>query len=452
MPLTSAKLYWRFHMIIFRTLALVLGLLAALPALSQEAPSGTITTEQTAQQDADIAVRIRDILSELGNYGDVTVTVSQGIVTLRGTTNSLPEAQALDALVTRVEGVVAIKNDVTETTDIVRRLDPAIDRFMNRVDQLLVQLPLALIALTVFLVINWIGSIVGRWNNPWNRLAPNAFIADLFRTLVRIAFLIAAIVIALDIMNATALLSTILGAAGLIGLAIGFAVRDTVENFIASVMLSIRQPFRPNDVVEINGDQGKVIRLTSRATILLSFDGNHIRIPNASVFKSRIINFSQNRERRFMFTIGVDSAADLGATRELAVTTVQSLPFVLDDPAAAAWIGDITDAGIEITVVGWIDQGETSIVLARGEALRQTKRAIEASGVALPNTTYSIDFGGQMIPDVAQRAAPARPEPADTDEIAPVDAQNEDALDRLIDAERDAEENEDLLREDAAKE
>ena len=113
---------------------------------------------------------------------------------------------------------------------------------------------------------------------------------------MRIVFVIAALVIALDILNATALLLTILGAARIIRLALGFAVRDTVENFIASVMLSIRQPFRLNDTVEINGDQGKVIRLTSRATILLSLDGNHIRIPNATVFKSHIINYSQNAE------------------------------------------------------------------------------------------------------------------------------------------------------------
>ncbi|MCB0384011.1 MAG: mechanosensitive ion channel, partial [Bdellovibrionales bacterium] len=53
-----------------------------------------------------------------------------------------------------------------------------------------------------------------------------------------------------------------------------------------------RQPFRPNDTVEIEGDQGKVIRLTSRATILLSFDGNHIRIPNSTVYKARIVNLA----------------------------------------------------------------------------------------------------------------------------------------------------------------
>lgn len=437
-----------------RLLAVLFVLLPALPATAQEAPTGTITTEDTGALDASIAVRIREILGELGNYEDVTVTVSDGVVTLRGTSNSLPEAQALDDLVTRIEGVVAIKNDVTETTDIRRRLDPAIERFMGRMEQLAIQLPLALIALTVFLIINWVGSRVGRWKNPWNRLAPNAFIADLFRTLVRVAFLIAAIVIALDIMNATALLSTILGAAGLIGLAIGFAVRDTVENFIASVMLSIRQPFRPNDVVEINGDQGKVIRLTSRATILLSFDGNHIRIPNATVFKSRIINFSQNRERRFMFTLGVDSAADLGATRELAVNTIQALPFVLYDPAANAWIGDITDAGVEIIVVGWIDQRETSMTLARGEALRLVKRAIEGSGVALPNTTYTLHMDGAM-PPVEPAKTPAKspaPTPKDSDEIAVVSAEAEGALDRLIDAEREIGDGEDLLRDDAAKE
>ncbi|HCP80058.1 MAG TPA: mechanosensitive ion channel protein MscS [Octadecabacter sp.] len=437
-----------------RILTFLALLLPALPIAAQETPSGTITTEQSGEMDANIAVRIREILGELGNYEDVTVTVSDGVVTLRGTANSLNEAHDLDALVTRVEGVVAIKNDVSETTDIVRRLDPAIDRFMNRIEQLLIQLPLALIALTVFLIIIWIGMGVARWKNPWNRLAPNAFIADLFRTIIRIAFVIAGIVIALDIMNATALLSTILGAAGLIGLAIGFAVRDTVENFIASVMLSIRQPFRPNDVVEINGDQGKVIRLTSRATILLSFDGNHIRIPNATVFKSRIINFSQNRERRFMFTIGVDSGADLGATRELAVKTTQDLPFVLSEPAANAWIGNITDAGIEIVVVGWIDQIETSMSLARGEALRLVKRAIEASGVALPNTTYTLQIDA-AAPSLNGPSATASTKPQliqESADVAIVNAEAEGALDRMIDAEREESDGEDLLRDDAAKE
>ena len=75
----------------------------AIPATAQEA-GGTITTETSAQQDAAIAIRIREILGELGNYDDVSVTVSEGVVTLRGTTTSALEAIELDPLAARVEG------------------------------------------------------------------------------------------------------------------------------------------------------------------------------------------------------------------------------------------------------------------------------------------------------------------------------------------------------------
>ena len=443
-------------MTLLRALVVLLSLLLAAPLSAQDAgngPTGTIATESDASTDAAMAVRIREILGELGGYEDVTVTVSEGIVTLRGTTNSATEAAALGALVTRIGGVVAIKNEVTETTDIARRLNPALERFQARVDQLITVLPLLVIAGGVFAGISFLGWFISSRRRPWDRLAPNAFIADLYRQLVMVAFMVAALVIALDILNASALLGTILGAAGIVGLAFGFAVRDTVENYIASIMLSIRQPFRPNDTIEINGDEGKVIRLTSRATILLSFDGNHIRIPNATVFKSRIVNYSLNAERRFKFTLAVDWGADMSAVRHLVEETVQGLPFVLDQPKASVWIEQITDSGIEVVITGWINQNDTSIVLAKGEALRQVKLAIEGAGITMPETTYRILVDGAPLP-----ATPARPErrplaaPAAAPEVEPVEAESEQALDVLIEAERGQVQNEDLLRDDARAE
>lgn len=413
----------------------------AMPAPAQQA-TGTITTENTAQQDAAIANRIREILTELGSYQNVTVTVSEGVVTLRGTTTSALQAGALDPLAARVEGVVAVRNQVTETSDIAERLDPALDRFRARIDQLIVFLPLALIAAAAFAIIVFVGFGIARMRRPWERLAPNMFIAEIYRQLLRIAFVIFGIVVALDILNATALLSTILGAAGIIGLALGFAVRDTVENFIASVMLSFRQPFRPNDTVEINGDVGKVIRLTSRATILLSFDGNHIRIPNATVFKSRIVNYSQNAERRFLFTVMVERDTDLQAVRKLAADTVQELPFVLEEPAAQTWIEALYPAGVELVVTGWVDQNETSMVRAKGEALRQVKLAIQGAGVAIPDATQTIMLTREE----------SQTEVLESRVVETVDASDDAALERIVEAERDLDASEDLLREDSPKE
>ena len=416
----------------------------APPSVAQEA-AGPIATVSSAEADAQVANRLRDILGELGDYTDVTVVVSDGVVTFRGTTETTALATELDALALRMDGVVAVRNEVSETADLARRLDPAWDRFQARVDQILIKLPLILVAAALFALVVAIGIVVARARWPWDNLAPNAFIANIYRQLVRIVFVIIGIVLALDVLNATALLGTILGAAGIVGLAIGFAVRDTVENFIASVLLSFRQPFRPNDTIEINGDQGKVIRLTSRATILLSFDGNQIRIPNATVFKSRIVNFSKNAERRFKFEVLIDRNADLGAAKDLIVTELQGMPFVIGTPAAATWIDRLEPSGAVLVVAGWVDQNQTSLTLAQSEAIRMVKRVLQDAGIGLVDAT-------QVISMVRPAATEAPLEPQESADVADVEASGEDALEDLAEAERESDDTENLLRDGAQTE
>ncbi|SPF78090.1 mechanosensitive ion channel family protein [Pseudoprimorskyibacter insulae] len=430
--------------LIFALLLLVIPFSGLAQTVAQ--PTGTIQVEDSAEHDAAVAVRIREILAGLDGYEDVTVAVSSGIVTLRGTTLDGDTADRLNTLVGRVEGVVAIRNEVEETTDVVQRLNPAVERFFERFYQLVAFLPLAGVAFAAFLIVLFLGIILARMRQPWDRIAPNAFIADILRVIIRLAFLVAGIVVALDILGAVALLSTILGAAGIIGLAIGFAVRDTVENFIASIMLSIRQPFRPNDTIEIGGDTGKVIRLTSRATILLSFDGNHIRIPNATVFKSRIVNFTRNDERRFMFDFGVAADADLAQAREIAETTLKNLPFVLKEPAVAVWIEELGDSTVTMRMTAWIEQHTTSFVAARGEAIRLVKLALEAEGIALPEPTY------RLISQSDRPSVDIAPEPADITDIQDVAATMETQLERIVEDERQDTEKDDLLKRDAPEE
>ncbi|MEL7165531.1 MAG: mechanosensitive ion channel family protein [Pseudomonadota bacterium] len=437
--------------------ALCLCLLIWLPvtaaAQSEDQPQGTIAVEDSASQDAAIAVRIRDILGELEGYEEVTVTVSSGIVTLRGTTVDTPTAERLNELVGRVEGVVAIENEVTETTDVVARLNPAVERFLARTQQLIALVPLATVALVAFFLVATVGFLLARMRYPWDRIAPNAFIADIYRQIIRILFLVGGLVIALDILGATALLGTILGAAGIVGLAIGFAVRDTVENFIASIMLSIRQPFRPNDTVEIEGDIGKVIRLTSRATILLSFDGNHIRIPNATVFKSRIVNYTRNDERRFVIDLGVAYDTDLAQAQTLALDTVRAMPFVLARPEPSVWIESLGDSAVIINVAAWIAQHETSYLKARSEAWRLSMAAFDAAGIVMPETTLRVVGVGDHI-DSASVSQPAAPTPTAPQDLTAQDVQatDEAALEAIVNQEREDGANEDLLNRDTIRE
>ncbi len=84
----------------------------------------------------------------------------------------------------------------------------------------------------------------------------------------------------------------------------------TADNYVSSLVLSLRQPFRAGDHAVIASHEGRVARMTSRATILVTLDGNHLRIPNSIVFKAVILHYTRNPERRFEFDLGIDANDD----------------------------------------------------------------------------------------------------------------------------------------------
>src|SRR5690606_6551142 len=97
------------------------------------------------------------------------------------------------------------------------------------------------------------------------------------------------VVLALDLVGWTAAAGAVLGSAGVVGLVLGFAFKDIAENYIAGVLLSLRRPFAPGDHVRIDAHEGKIVALTSRATMMMTLDGNELRLPNALVFKAVIM-------------------------------------------------------------------------------------------------------------------------------------------------------------------
>lgn len=439
-------------------LVLCVGALPHPVAAQTEQNGGAIAAGDAAIDDRAIALRIKEIFNELDGLEGVTVVVRSGVVTLRGIVGEAQLSDRAQGLASRVDGVVAVINEIEEETSVSERLVPVYERLENRTIQVFNYLPLAMVALFCWLVVGAIGLVIAARDWPWNRIAPNAFIAHLIRQLVRILFVVVGGVLALDILGATALLGTLLGAAGIVGLAVGFAVRDTVENYIASILLSIRQPFRPKDYVAIEGYEGFVISLTSRATILMEPSGNHIRIPNATVFKSNITNYSTNPQRRFLFKIGVDPDCDLDKALQIGLETVSAQPFVLDDPAAGAWIEDLADSTVILVFVGWIDQTETSYLKARSEAMRLVKRALESNDFSLPEPTYRLRFDTQSLPSDVLGGAPVKAAAVDqkarasSESAQPNDTTVDRELEKRVEEERVATAEEDLLSDDAPNE
>ena len=417
---------------------------------TQARASPAIATRTEATADADIALRIRSIFTEITALRSVDVRASAGVVTLTGTVPAPGDVGRAEAIASRVSGVVTVQNDVTRDLKVDSNLSPILGKFTNDLRGLLRALPLIAVALGIALVIGYLGHLLASLGGVWRRISPNAFLAELLATLIRFAFIMLGIVAGLEVLGATALLGAVLGGAGVIGIAIGFAVRDTVDNYVSSLMLSLRQPFRANDHVVIEGNEGRVVRLTSRATILMTLEGNHLRIPNSTVFKAVILNYTRNSERRFDFDLGVDADDDPVDAMATGLRAIRALDFVLDEPRATAIIREVGDSNIVLSFRGWLDQARTDFLKGRSLALDAGKRALEEAGFALPEPIYRLRFDDTAPLPLrgmldAQQAKPVRKAPVAPSQPAMEDAAPDTHIEKMVAEERAQTKGDDLL-------
>ena len=446
---------------------LVLGLFAPsahaqieLPGVETPAepvdPEPVIEAQTISPTDGEIEQRIEGIFNEIDALKGVRVQVDAGVVAMTGDVPTLADADRAESIAARVAGVVTVENALERNLDVADNLQPVTDKLKNNFQKFLNILPLLGIALVIFILFWLFGRILSGLTGLWRRIAPNLFMAELMATSIRIIFVIVGLVIALDVLQATALMGAILGGAGVLGLAIGFAIRDTVDNYISSIMLSIRQPFRANDHVVIGDREGHVIRLTSRATILMTLDGNHLRIPNSTVFKAEILNYSTNPERRFDFELGVDAEDDPLAAISIGLEALRGLGFVLDDPDASARLEQVGDSNIVIRFLGWIDQNHSDFYKARSIAIRAVMTILEAEGFGLPEPIYRLRFDSGAPLEIARAAkkeegdTKAESKPADKapqPDLAMEDVSREDDIGKKVAEERAAAGEPDILDE-----
>ncbi len=355
-----------------------------------------IETSANQVDDDDIKKRITGIFSEIEGLKAVNVSVNEGVVSLTGEAPNEKKALQAINLANRVSDVVAVEDRISRTLDVQDNVTPVITQLKQQIRGLIKALPLLLVAIVVFVVVVWFGAWVSRRQSLWKRVAPNPFVAELLSQTIKFVFVIIGLILALSFLGAEAIIGTLLGGAGVIGIAVGFAVKDTIENYIASLMLSIRQPFRARDYVDINGQEGVIVRLTSRATILMTADGNQLRIPNSEVFKATIVNFTKNPERRFTFKLGVDANDDPLAAIKVGLDAINELNFILTDPKAVAIIDEVGDSNIILEFQAWVNQTDTDLLKARSIAIREAKHALENNGFSLPEPIYRMRFNGDL--------------------------------------------------------
>jgi small conductance mechanosensitive channel len=406
------------------------GVATATPVTAAEPAAPQVTEADDAGTQAALERRLRRV----PGLEQVTVAVDGGVARLGGEVLAEDERALAATIAGNADGVHAVHNRIELSADIGRRFERSRGQLLDTLLRLVAGLPLLAVAIAIVLVAAWVGRLLGgRLRLPWLR-SRNPYLDGLLRRAVQAAALLAGLLVALDLLGATALVGAVLGSAGLIGIVVGFAFRDLAENYLSGVLLSLRRPFEPGDHVMVDGHEGRVVSLNSRATILMTLDGNHLRLPNAQVFKGVLLNYTRNPKRRLRFTLGVGNEEDIALAQRLGRETLLAMEGVLDDPPPDALVLEAGDSSMTMEYSAWVDQREADFRKVQSEGIRLVKAALEDAGIDLPEPIYRV----QMVERAAGRGAePAQASRAPSKPVPPqADVSRDDALDAQIDEER----------------
>lgn len=204
--------------------------------------------------------------------------------------------------------------------DIQEALGDAWGRVQGWMEGLIKSLPNVIGALVV-LVAFWVLARVVRKlvGKLAGRMTIQREVTRLVAGAVYIGVLAIGLVLALGVLELDKTVTSLLAGAGIVGLALGFAFQDIAENFIAGIILNVRNQFNEGDIIETNNFMGVVERVQLRATVMRTFPGQRVLIPNAQIFKNPILNYTQLGQRRVDIPVGVAYGDDLDKARRVAV-------------------------------------------------------------------------------------------------------------------------------------
>ncbi len=408
-------------------LALALAVCLHAPSGAQDlpripaAPPGGAPPQQDAGRrvsivpevaDDAIASRLRTIMETTERFEELSVDVRNGVVFLDGLTPRQEHREWARELAESLQGTVAVVNRLEVQQDADAAFGRAWQELRDFSLGVLSSWPVALVA-ALILVASWLAAkLVGRTTRrALAQRIPSTLLLTVATRAIAVSVFLLGLYFVLRVAGLTNLAVTVLGGTGLFGIIMGFAFRDIAENFLASLLLSMRNPFRSGDLIEVDGRTGIVQNLNTRSTVLLSLEGTHIQIPNATIYKSTIINYSSNASRRAEFVVGIGYESSVAKAQSIIATVLKEHPAVLDTPEPLVLVDELGPASVNLRVFYWFDTATYSPAKINSAVLRLSKNALLRAGIELPDPAREIIFP-RGVP-VIQTEAPPRVEEAE---------------------------------------
>ncbi|GAB5522380.1 MAG: hypothetical protein Roseis2KO_02520 [Roseivirga sp.] len=220
-------------------------------------------------------------------------------------------------------------------------------------------------------------------------------IASLIATIISFITLGTGLVIALNLLHLSQAVTSLLAGAGIIGLAIGFAFQDMSANFISGVALAFKQPIKVGDIIKTNEYMGYVKEIQMRATVIETFEGLHVIIPNRMIFQNPLTNYTKTYKRRVDLEVGVSYGDDLKKVKEVTEKAVCQNQYLTSEEEVKLVFEGFGDSSINFKIMFWVEYSpqNPTYLDARSEAIMAIKEAYDENDIMIPFPIRTLDFG-----------------------------------------------------------
>ena len=210
--------------------------------------------------------------------------------------------------------------------------------------------------------------------------------------------------IALSIVVPTVRPGDLIAGLGIGSVAIGFAFKDILQNWLAGFLILLRQPFRVGDVVEIGNHTGTVEHIETRSTHLKTFNGQRAIIPNAEVYSSSLLVKTAYEKRRSEYDIGIGYGDDIDEAVDTILNAIQSVDGVETDPEPQVLPWALAASWVTLRARWWINNETANIVTVHANIIRAVKLALDEKSIDMPFETQVHLFHDQTETTDGSRA------------------------------------------------
>ena len=281
------------------------------------------------------------------------------------------------------------------TGSVIEKLDTWLDGFIRN-------LPNILVGIAVFIAMIYISRWAGKMIKKLLKNRGRQNFGEILGGFLRWTLTLVGLMLALTIISPNLSPADLIAGLGVSSVAIGFAFKDILQNWLAGILILMRQPFELGDQIIVNGFEGTVERIETRATIIRKYDGQRIVVPNSEIYTNSVNVITANELIRSQYDLGLGYNEDREKAVEILRETIKNIDGVSKDKPVDLLFWDQADSWITIRMRWWTKSDRPTVVKTFSKVLLETQNAMDKAKMDLPFPT-SVEIQNAKNIEEAQK-------------------------------------------------